>query len=63
MTNEEAQARVKEMGGNIAIYHPETIISLPYYRVAKIHMVGFEWEGIGDTWEEAFENIERMEDL
>lgn len=61
MTQEEARTKVKAMGGNQALHRPETHINLEYYRVAKIHEIGFEWEGIGKTWEEAFANIQGRE--
>ena len=61
ITDDEALARVKSLGGNVAVYHPETHIAIAHYRVAKIHEIGFEWEGIGKTWQEAFANITGIE--
>jgi hypothetical protein len=57
MTQEQALAKVKALGGNLAQHHQETHIGLEYYRVAKIYEIGFAWEGIGNTWEGALANI------
>jgi hypothetical protein len=61
MTGEDALAKVKAIGGNLAVYHPETNIGKEHYRVAKINEIGFEWEGIGRTWKQAFVNIQGRE--
>jgi hypothetical protein len=63
MTEEQALVKVKDMGGNSVQFHPvSSVCAVAYYRVAKIHAIGFEWEGVGSSWEEAFANIEGRSD-